>query len=54
MSGFQNRLLIASLPQLRDNLSLDLQQGSWIQVMYFVAYAYTDILFLKVRKAYNP
>ena len=33
-SGFQNGLLTASLPQLRDDLALDLQQGGWIQAAY--------------------
>lgn len=52
-SGFQNGLLTASLPQLRGDLSLDLQQGGWIQAAYFMAYACMSVLFFKVRKAYG-
>ena len=52
-SGFQNGLLTASLPQLRGDLSLDLQQGGWIQAAYFMAYACMSILFFKIRKAYG-
>ena len=51
--GFQNGLLTASLPQLRDDLALDLQQGGWIQAAYFMAYACMSILFFKIRKAYG-
>ena len=52
-SGFQNGLLTASLPQLRGDLSLDLQQGGWIQAAYYMAYACMSILFFKIRKAYG-
>ena len=53
VSGFQNGVLSAVLPQLRGDLALDLQQGGWIQAAYFMSYACMSILFFKIRKTYG-
>ena len=53
VSGFQNGVLSAVLPQLRGDLALDLQQGGWIQAAYFMSYACMSILFFKIRQAYG-
>ena len=53
VSGFQNGVLSAVLPQLRGDLALDLQQGGWIQAAYFTSYTCMSILFFKIRQAYG-
>lgn len=53
VSGFQNGVLSAVLPQLRGDLALDLQQGGWIQAAYFMSYACMSVLFFKIRQAYG-
>ncbi|WP_207859770.1 MFS transporter [Volucribacter psittacicida] len=49
-SGLQNGLLLVSLPLLRGELGLDLLQGGWITVAYYITYACIGMLFFKMRQ----
>lgn len=50
-AGLQNGLLIVSLPQLRGDLGLTLEQSGWIQVSYYMTYACMSIMFFKIRQS---
>lgn len=52
-SGLQNGMLMASLPQVRGTLSLQLEEAGWIQVSYFMTYACMSMLFFKVRQHFG-
>ncbi|MDY4595156.1 MAG: MFS transporter [[Pasteurella] aerogenes] len=52
-AGVQNGLLLAYLPQLRGELGLDLAQGGWVQVSYYMTYACMSIMFFKIRQTFG-
>lgn len=51
--GLQNGLLLAYLPQLRGELGLNLVQGGWVQVSYYMTYACMSIMFFKIRQTFG-
>lgn len=53
MAGFQNGFLMAFLPSLRGDLALDMQQGAWVQAIYYMTYCCMSILFFKIRKQFG-
>ncbi|MFB2539326.1 MULTISPECIES: MFS transporter [unclassified Acinetobacter] len=53
MAGLQNGLLISALSQLRGDFALDLLQGGWIQVAYYMTYATASIFFFRVRQHFG-
>lgn len=53
VSGLQNGLLSATVPQLRGEMGLTIAEGGWIQVAYFMGYATFGILLFKVRQHFG-
>ncbi len=52
-AGLQNSLMMAAQTQLQGGLGLDLQQGGWVQVAYYMTYACMSILLFKVRQHFG-
>lgn len=53
VAGLQNGLLLATLPQLRGDMGLTIEQGGWIQVAYFMGYGTFGALLFKVRQHFG-
>lgn len=53
VSGLQNGLLLATVPQLRGEMGLTIEQGGWIQVAYFMGYGTFGALLFKVRQHFG-
>ncbi|MFA9500202.1 MFS transporter [Mannheimia sp. E30BD] len=52
-AGLQNGLLMATLPQLRGDMGLTIEQGGWLQVAYFMGYGTFGALLFKVRQHFG-
>lgn len=52
-AGLQNGLLSATSAQLRGDLSLDVVEGAWVQVAYFLSYATIGALWFKIRAHFS-
>lgn len=52
-AGLKNSLMMAAQTQLQGGLGLDLQQGGWVQVAYYMTYACMSILLFKVRQHFG-
>lgn len=53
VSGMQNGLLTASLAQIRGELSLTLEESGWVQVAYFMTYAFLSPFYFKLRQHFG-
>lgn len=53
VSGLQNGLLSATIPQLRGEMGLTIVEGGWVQSVYFMGYATFGVLLFKVRQHFG-
>lgn len=53
VAGLQNGLLSATIPQLRGEMGLTIEEGGWVQAVYFMGYGTFGALLFKVRQHFG-